>query len=302
MNGPGTLEITAQTRVEGAAAAAYVCPSCKGPLSGSECLGCGARYEVGEDVSNFFTSSPVAERYRRIACFYDDLYQEKEDAWKSLAGRGEEFRRFMASLVGASRPKRYLDLGCGAGYLLAAVSAEEKQGVEISARALGAARDRAGARLCLAVAEELPFDRGYFDVVTGIGVTEHLVDAVMATSEVHRVLRPGGQYIALLYMPTPWTERIAVKVSEFLYPSFRGLKLVRWLFGKSAAVFAGGAEGRREDGVAQPVQPVQNKYTPRSARRLFDRCGFRVKQVITKRHPLGTVLAGHDSRIYLLEK
>lgn len=279
---------------------AYVCPSCKGPLEGANCLRCLARYEVSDGIRDFFTSSAMAERYRRIAAFYDDLYRDDQDVWERLAGRGQEFRRYMAGLVGGSGPRRYLDLGCGGGFLLEAVSAEEKFGVEISSEAARVAGFRSGAGVCLGIAEELPFPAGYLDVVTGVGVTEHLLDDVAGTREVHRVLRAKGHYIVLLYMATPWSERVAIKVEEFFCPSFRGVALSKWLLAKCAAVKEARLEKRGRP--VTMVQPVQNRYTPRSVKSLFTSCGFTVKRVITKRRMPDAPLAGHDSRIYILEK
>lgn len=47
----------------------------------------------------------------------------------------------------------------------------------------------------VADAHELPFPDGSFDAVIAIEVFEHLRDPKLATSEIHRVLRPGGRAI-----------------------------------------------------------------------------------------------------------
>lgn len=48
-------------------------------------------------------------------------------------------------------------------------------------------------------AEELPFDEGTFDVVYSWGVIHHSDKPERIVSEIHRVLRPGGELIAMMY-------------------------------------------------------------------------------------------------------
>lgn len=48
-------------------------------------------------------------------------------------------------------------------------------------------------------AEALPFDDGSFDVVYSNGVLHHTPDTARLVAEIHRVLRPGGRVIAMVY-------------------------------------------------------------------------------------------------------
>ena len=98
----------------------------------------------------------------------------------------------------AAQPgERLLDLGCGDGQLTARIAATgaDARGVDASpamvaaARARGIATDEAGA-------ENLPYNDASFDAVFS-NAALHWVreqDAMMA--EVHRVLRPGGRFVA----------------------------------------------------------------------------------------------------------
>ena len=277
----------------------YICPHCKGKLEGVHCLPCAITIDWSDGVPAFFTGSPLAARYRRIALFYDTLYRSRQDVWKDEAGRTAEFINYMKSLIESFGPERYLDVGCGEGFLLSAVSAPEKFGIEISRKAIESTRRRTTAQLCQGYVEELPYPTGYFDVVTSMGVMEHFLDDVSATKEIHRVLRAGGRYIVEVYYPTiPLTERIMLKVAQFLYPRFRPVALAQWAltkYSESMAKQAGNNKDRLD-------QPVTNFYTPRSAKRLFQRAGFEIVDLITKRRVPDVPLPGHRLQIYILER
>ena len=278
----------------------YVCPTCKGDLQRSVCPACGFRTDLAEGVPSFLSSSRIADRYRDIAKFYDDLYESRPNAWENLVGRGTEFVTYVSSLVHSTNPERYLDLGCGQGFLLRAVSAPEKFGIDISRKAVEAARLRSNAKLCQGIVEELPFPADYFDVVTGIGVMEHFIDTRKATAEISRVLRENGSYIVWLSVEAPLLERLLIKVSELIYPEFRPLDLCRRALAKWGRIVG---KRTRERASRDPIsQPVRNPQTVWSMRRLFKRNGFRVRLLITKRRTPNAPLAGHDFRIYVLEK
>ena len=271
----------------------YVCPTCNRNLADGTCGDCGFTVDLSDEIPSFFSGSELANRYREIARFYDSEYQSDEHVvWAPM--RGPEFIAYVESLVRHTNPTRYLDIGCGQGRLLGAISALEKHGIDISPRAVAAARLRAGgSALCLGIVEELPYPANYFDVVTGIGVMHHFLDGPAAMHEVWRVLREGGTFIVNPYIATPLFERFLIKISEFIYPRFRPVRLSQWAFGKY----------RRAPALeAQKVQPVYNPYTARQVRRFFRRSGFRVTSLITKRGMPDAPLAAHHFRIYVLQK
>lgn len=278
----------------------YVCPICKGNLDGVHCVRCAMEIKWDDGIPVFFTSSAISNRYREVGLFYDNLYQTGKNVWKDQAGRGPEFIHYMASLVGSYGPERFLDVGCGEGFLLGAVSVSEKFGIEISSEAIKSAQVRATAKFCRGCVEELPYPNNYFDVVTAIGIMEHLLDEKSATKEIHRVLRMGGLYIPLLYMATPMTERIMIKVSKFLYPSFRPVSLVLWALKRCSKWM--NKQVVSNDFEDKVIQPVQVHYTARRLKKLFKSTGFEIMRLITKRNSPDAPLAGHDFRIYILKK
>ena len=53
-------------------------------------------------------------------------------------------------------------------------------------------------------AENLPFADGSFDIVYSNGVLHHTPDTEKALAEVHRLLKPGGQAVIMLYCKDSW--------------------------------------------------------------------------------------------------
>lgn len=56
--------------------------------------------------------------------------------------------------------------------------------------------------------DKIPFDSGYFDVVTMLAVFEHIEPKrlVKILGEIHNILRPGGMYI--MTTPAAWTDSL----------------------------------------------------------------------------------------------
>ncbi|MEQ3551289.1 class I SAM-dependent methyltransferase [Pseudonocardia nematodicida] len=105
-------------------------------------------------------------------------------------------------LAGARPGARLLDVGCGAGELLARAAADGLvvSGVDVDRRALAAAeRTVPGAVLRVADAHELPFDDDAFDLVDLVQVLEHLTNPVVALREAGRVCSPGGAVRATVW-------------------------------------------------------------------------------------------------------
>lgn len=108
---------------------------------------------------------------------------------------------------------RVLEIGLGSGtvasYLAARVS--EYHGVDIAAEPVSLARKRmivAGRNPTMieqGSALALPFDDRAFDGVVTIGTLHHTGDLARGISEVHRVLRPGGTAVVMIY--NAWSLR-----------------------------------------------------------------------------------------------
>jgi SAM-dependent methyltransferase len=112
----------------------------------------------------------------------------------------EELGTAQAHLAAAWLPRvgRLLELGCSSGYLTRFFSGRAGRivGVDLNARALGAARRRhPDVPVVCGDAERLPFADCSFDAVVGLEVIEHTASDTAAIAELHRVLRVGGTLI-----------------------------------------------------------------------------------------------------------
>src|SRR6267143_5341712 len=105
-----------------------------------------------------------------------------------------------------SPESRLLDLGCGPAGPLTYISGQTKcqaVGLDVSANAIAAARDRAASlglseQIILQQAdlnESLPFADARFDAVVSIDVILHLRDRAAIFEEVARVLAPAGRFL-----------------------------------------------------------------------------------------------------------
>lgn len=91
-------------------------------------------------------------------------------------------------------PCRFLDAGCGLGWVLSALDERwDKHGIELSRFAAEHASQYAPVRV--ASLEELPYGPASFDLVLCHHVIEHLVAPERGLAELRRVLRPGGKLI-----------------------------------------------------------------------------------------------------------
>jgi SAM-dependent methyltransferase len=113
------------------------------------------------------------------------------------------------------RPGRILDLGCGSyPAFLMTTRFGERYGLDrVALPDVG----HSGIKLIahdIAGSSPLPFEAGYFDVVTMLAVFEHLEVATLRglLREIRRVTRPGGLFV--MTTPVRWTEGILKLMSR----------------------------------------------------------------------------------------
>ncbi len=105
-----------------------------------------------------------------------------------------DLHAWVVDLLRADEPRLVLEVGCADGPLARAdvPSAWRVVGIDRSAALL---RDHPGPAV-LADAARLPVDGEVCDAVTAVNVLYHLDAPVEAIAEAHRVLRPGGRFVA----------------------------------------------------------------------------------------------------------
>jgi len=158
------------------------------------------------------------DREKRESAAFDDLLLKTQVSDDALVVSGEDIDRYgrpcrrsrlpidlLFFSLGDVRGKRTLDLGCGDGIwsTLLGLLGAYPVGIEISELYANTAARRAelngvGERVAIlrASAHDLPFPDRTFDLVFGNMILHHL-DTLLAGSEIHRVLRPGGRGVFL---------------------------------------------------------------------------------------------------------
>lgn len=140
------------------------------------------------------------------------------------------------------RDGRVLDIGCGSSpYFLSHTSFKEKFAVDQLTPKQGTG-EISWHSLDLNREPRLPFDDGFFSVVTLLAVVEHLNPAslVLLFSEVYRTLRPGGMVI--LTTPASWSDGLLHGLAHLSLVSHEEIEehvfayttpLLGWYFGKA---------------------------------------------------------------------
>jgi len=132
-------------------------------------------------------------------------------------------RQLLMCLEFAPHAKRSLDVGCSAGYVLAAGDSLGLQaiGIDIASYTAKLAKDR-GYPSATASLTELPFRDGAFDIVTAKHTLEHVDVPLRGLSEMARVLAPGG--VALIVVPDAqyWRVSAAPKSGKYFRPERLG--------------------------------------------------------------------------------
>lgn len=87
--------------------------------------------------------------------------------------------------------------------------------------------------LSRADAENLPFPNASFDMALSVGVLHHTPDTAKGICEIHRILKPGGVAIIMLYRsgnPKWWATAMLRSFSQLVDTvTGRSNVLLRWL-------------------------------------------------------------------------
>jgi len=183
------------------------------------------------------TDEPVGTR-----AFFDDLDDYRFDKL-----------RYLPQLVdfSAFRGERLLEVGCGIGTDLVrfARGGARVTGVDLAPTAIDLARknlelhDVAPEALQVANAEALPFADASFDVVYGHGVVQYTANAPQLIAECHRVLKPGGTAIFMVYNRVSWLNALS-KVMKVPLEHEDAPVLKKYSIGEFRALLAPFAEAR----------------------------------------------------------
>ena len=217
--------------------------------------------ELGR-VKAFWDKNPVAAAAIPAALGTAEYFS----AFDALRESGDcEPCAFSEAIHGYSKAAglKVLDVGCGNGYVLCqyARNGAEVRGVDITPTAVWLSERRfalAGlpARFDVIDGERLPYADATFDIVCSMGVLHHISNPTPLVDEIYRVLKPGGQLIAMLYHRHSWKNLVLLRLLRCLHPLYRGKTQQEAL--------------NMNDGVDCPLALV---YSRREAAQLFHRFG-----------------------------
>jgi ubiquinone/menaquinone biosynthesis C-methylase UbiE len=135
--------------------------------------------------------------------FFDQLTRERYEVDRHIPG----FARFER---GKDRDVLEIGVGAGTDFVRWVQSGARAVGLDLTDAGVALTRERLelyglDAKVQQGDAENLPFPDASFDIVYSYGVLHHTPDTPRAVSEVHRVLRPGGIALVMIYRVPSWT-------------------------------------------------------------------------------------------------
>ena len=194
-----------------------------------------ANAELKERVRAFWQAHPCGTKFGESEPGTREFFERVE------AHRyAKEWHIPEAADFAGARGLRVLEIGCGMGTDGAqfAKAGAHYTGVDLTKAAIELARKRfelfeLDGEFRVADAENLDFPDESFDLVYSHGVLHHTPDTARAVREIHRVLKPGGRAVVMLYHRGSYNYRVGIRalrrVGAGLLKSDTGIKLVNVL-------------------------------------------------------------------------
>ena len=143
---------------------------------------------------------------------YDAVAPLYAEAFEDIRLRKPEWRWLTNKLDGLPRNPRVLDIGCGTGSLLRALSPRvgKSVGVDVSRGMIEEAKKNATPNLSFETIDgpALPFEDASFDIVVSF-LSFRYLDWDPIVREIARVLTPRGRLIVVDMVEKPWELRVA---------------------------------------------------------------------------------------------
>lgn len=122
------------------------------------------------------------------------------------------------------RAQSVLDVGVGLGEMISQLDIPQKFGVDIALDYLELAKSR-GISVAMSKIEELPYKDEQFDLVTCVDVLEHVLDFLLCSFQIGRVVKPGG----LIVIRVPYKENLDIyrETNQYSFVHLRNFDLSR---------------------------------------------------------------------------
>jgi SAM-dependent methyltransferase len=243
------------------------------------------REELKERVRVFWQAHPCGTKFSDAEIGTAEFFERVE------AHRYEkEWHIPTAADFTNTRGLRVLEIGCGMGTDGAqfAKAGANYTGIDLTDAAVELARKRfqvSGLKgeFRVADAERLDFPDASLDLVYSHGVLHHTPDIEAAVREIHRVLKPGGRAMVMLYHRGSYNYRVGIRVlrraGAGLLTSEAGIKLINLLTRepidslREHAQLAKNGNSSADDFLSQSTDgagnPLARVYSRREARELF---------------------------------
>src|ERR1041385_2244280 len=243
--------------------------------------------ELKERVREFWQEHPCGTNFTDVATgsaeFFERIEHHRYEKEWHIPG---------AANFSGTRGLKVLEIGCGIGTDGAqfARAGADYTGIDLTEASIELARKRfelsgLQGEFRVADAEQLEFADGTFDLVYSHGVLHHTPDIEAAVREIHRVLKPAGRAIVMLYHRGSYNYRVGIRVlrraGAGLLKSETGIRIVHSLTGEPVDSLREHAASLRNangnfsaaellnqstDGAGNPLALV---YSRRDARDLF---------------------------------
>ena len=250
-------------------------------------IGMSGNAELKERVREFWQQHPCGTKFSDAEMGSREFFERVE------AHRYEkEWHIPAAANFAGTHGLKVLEIGCGMGTDGAqfARAGADYTGIDLTNAAVELARKRFAASelkgdFLVSDGENLDFANDSFDLVYSHGVLHHTPDIEAAVREIHRVLKPGGRAMVMLYHRGSYNYRVGIRVlrraGAGLLKSESGIKIVHRLTGepldslREHAASLRNANGdlsdaqllnQSTDGAGNPLARV---YSRREARDLF---------------------------------
>jgi SAM-dependent methyltransferase len=243
--------------------------------------------ELKDRVRAFWQAHPCGTRFSDAEIGTREFF-ERVEAHRYT----KEWHIPEAANFAATRGLRVLEIGCGLGTDGAqfALAGADYTGIDLTDASIELAKRKfelsgLPGEFRIADAENLEFADNSFDLVYSHGVLHHTPDTARAVREIHRVLKPGGRAVVMLYHRGSYNYRIGIRVlrraGARLLKSESGINIVNRLTGEPIESlrdharllvdtngYLASAEflSQSTDGAGNPLARV---YSRREARQLF---------------------------------